>query len=126
MLLGFLIINFNLNFKAPNINLRNRKKKDKKPDGSNIPPEDIYNTREFSVDEEDDEVSVAEMRNNKLVLPNMVVGVFRVGTLDLYRITILSRAGLESGFSVDITFTKKDFDAFVDLLNKFRESDENE
>jgi len=76
------------------------------------------------LDEEDDEVSVAEMRNNKLVLPNMVVGIFKVGTLDLYRIAIISRSGLKSGFAVDITLTKKDFDAFVDLLNKFRERGE--
>ncbi len=55
LLLSFLIINFNINLKAPKVNLGNRKKKDKKTQGTGEPPEDIYNTREFSVDEEEDD-----------------------------------------------------------------------
>jgi S-DNA-T family DNA segregation ATPase FtsK/SpoIIIE len=54
LFLSFLIINFNINLKAPNINLGSRKKKDKKSQGTNSPPEDKYNTREFSVDDDDD------------------------------------------------------------------------
>ena len=69
----------------------------------------------------DGSIGLGVMKMRKLVLSNMVVGVFRVGTLDLYRIAIVTRAGLKSGFSVDITLTKKDFDALVNLLNEFRE-----
>ena len=72
LLLSFLIINFNLNLKVPDVNLGSRKKKDIKSSSKGEPPEDIYNTREFSVDsEEDDENwndSVDEIKpENKII-----------------------------------------------------------
>jgi len=54
LLLSFLIINFNINFKPPNINFGGGGKKGKKVSTNNDPLEDKYNTREFSVEEEDD------------------------------------------------------------------------
>ncbi len=55
LLLGFLIINFNINFKTPDIKFGKGKKKNKRASVADNPLEDKYNTREFSVEDEDDE-----------------------------------------------------------------------